>query len=56
MFRLEGADGVVRLTVSDDGTGFVPAGFGESGGVGLVNMRARVRALDGRLEIESPLR
>ena len=51
--RLERADGVVRLTVSDDGTGFVPAGSGESGGVGLVNMRARVRALEGRLEIES---
>jgi signal transduction histidine kinase/ligand-binding sensor domain-containing protein len=51
--RLERADGVVRLTVSDDGTGFVPAASGESGGVGLVNMRARVRALEGRLEIES---
>ena len=51
--RLERADGVVRLTVSDDGTGLVRAGSGESAGVGLVNMRARIRALDGRLEIES---
>jgi signal transduction histidine kinase len=51
--RLERGDGVVRLTVSDDGTGFVPAPSGESRGVGLVNMRARVRSLDGRLEIES---
>ena len=51
--RLERADGVVRLTVCDDGTGFVHPGSGKSGGVGLVNMRARVRALDGRLEIES---
>ena len=51
--RLERADRAVRLTVSDDGRGFDPAGSGESGGVGLANMRARVRALDGRLEIES---
>jgi signal transduction histidine kinase len=51
--RLERADRVVRLTVSDDGTGFVHGSSGKSGGVGLANMRARVRALDGRLEIES---
>jgi signal transduction histidine kinase len=36
-----------------EGQGFVPARAGESGGVGLVNMRERVRPLDGRLEIES---
>ncbi len=51
--RLERADGVVRLTVADDGAGFVPARAGDSGGVGLVSMRDRVRPLDGRLEIES---
>ena len=51
--RLERADGAVRLSVSDDGAGFVPASSGESGGVGLANMRARVRSLDGKFEIES---
>ena len=51
--RLMRADGVVRLTVSDDGIGFVPGRGGDSGGVGLVNMRERVRQLDGTLELES---
>ena len=51
--RLMRADGVVRLTVSDDGIGFVPGRGGDSGGVGLVNMRERVRELDGTLELES---
>ncbi len=51
--RLERADGVVRLTVSDDGVGFAPARAGDAGGLGLLNMRARVRALHGSLEVES---
>jgi PAS domain S-box-containing protein len=50
---LERADGMVRLTVSDDGVGFVPGRSGESGGVGLVNMRERVRYLNGTFELES---
>jgi len=51
--RLERVDGVVRLTVSDDGVGFVSARAGDSGGVGLANMRERVRPFNGALEIES---
>jgi signal transduction histidine kinase/ligand-binding sensor domain-containing protein len=51
--RLERADGVVRLTISDDGGGFDPARVGDRGGVGLVNMRERVRQLDGTFALES---
>jgi PAS domain S-box-containing protein len=51
--RLARADGIVRLTISDDGVGFVPRSAGDFGGVGLVNMRERVRKLYGTLELES---
>ncbi len=51
--RLIRADGMVRLTVSDSGVGFVPRSAGDSGGVGLVNMRERVRQLKGTFELES---
>jgi len=51
--RLERAEGMVRLTVSDDGVGFAFARAGDSGGMGLVNMRERVRPFEGALEIES---
>ncbi len=51
--RLTRDANIVRLTVSDDGVGFAPNGAGISDGVGLVNMRERVRQLDGRLQVES---
>jgi signal transduction histidine kinase/ligand-binding sensor domain-containing protein len=51
--RLMRADVVVRLTVSDDGIGFVPGRGGDSGGVGLVSMRERARQLNGTLQLES---
>ncbi len=51
--RLVRADGRVRLTVTDDGVGFVPGRAGDAGGVGLVNMRERLRQLNGTLELES---
>ncbi len=51
--RLVCADTVVRLTVSDDGVGFVLGRPSESGGVGLVNMRERVRYLHGTFHVES---
>ena len=47
--RVEEADGLLRLTVRDDGTGgarFVP-------GSGLVGLKDRVEALGGRLSVES---
>jgi signal transduction histidine kinase/ligand-binding sensor domain-containing protein len=51
--RLTRADGRVCLWVKDDGAGFVPNQAGESGGLGLINMRERVRPLSGTLELES---
>jgi len=51
--RLMRADAVVRLTVSDDGIGFVLGRPGDSEGVGLINMRERVRYLNGTFDLES---
>ncbi|MCH7718000.1 MAG: GAF domain-containing sensor histidine kinase [Chloroflexi bacterium] len=49
--RLERGNGAFRMTIADDGVGFDPARPG--GGQGLHNMRERVDALGGRLQVES---
>jgi signal transduction histidine kinase/ligand-binding sensor domain-containing protein len=49
--RLSRSDGSVWLSVSDDGIGF--ASNKKSGGLGLINMRERVRQLKGTFEFES---
>jgi signal transduction histidine kinase/ligand-binding sensor domain-containing protein len=51
--RLTRSDNRVCLVVSDDGVGFNPDGSGKSGGLGLINMRERVRQLDGTFEFHS---
>jgi len=51
--RLTRANEFVRLIVSDDGVGFVPGRPGDSGGVGIINMRERVRHLNGTFVLES---
>ena len=51
--RLTLSDGRVRLVVSDDGVGFNPDGSGKAGGLGLINMRERVRQLNGTFEFDS---
>ena len=51
--RLTRADGVVRLTVSDDGVGFAVRRPDDCAGVGLINMRERVRHFNGTLVLES---
>ncbi|MEW9553196.1 ATP-binding protein [Nonomuraea sp. NPDC050783] len=48
-----GADGGVTVSVSDDGTGFDPAGVAGRHGMGLALMRERVAELGGRLSIDS---
>jgi len=45
------ADGTVRVTIRDDGSGFEESQPG--GGFGLVGMRERVELVDGRLVIDS---
>lgn len=51
--RLTRSDSNVCLSVSDDGVGCVTNRIQESGGLGLTNMRERVRQLQGTLEFES---
>ena len=47
------SDGLVCLSVSDDGVGCSLEQIGRSGGLGLINMRERVIHMDGRFEFES---
>ncbi len=49
---LDALDGVVRVSVTDDGRGIRRED--ESSGYGLKHMRERVQALGGRLRVESP--
>lgn len=51
--ELAGVDNFVRLTVSDDGVGFIPQSGAVGMGLGIVNMRERVRWLNGAFSIES---
>jgi signal transduction histidine kinase/ligand-binding sensor domain-containing protein len=51
--RLTRSDTGVCLSVFDDGIGFALDRAGESGGLGLINMRERVRQLQGTLEFET---
>jgi signal transduction histidine kinase len=51
--RLTRFDGLVLLSVSDDGQGFDPNRIGASHGLGLINMRERARQLNGTFELDS---
>jgi signal transduction histidine kinase len=51
--RLSEHDGVVTFDVRDDGSGFDPASA--SAGAGLANMRDRLEALGGSLEVRSAI-
>ncbi|HUL34717.1 MAG TPA: two-component regulator propeller domain-containing protein [Candidatus Eisenbacteria bacterium] len=51
--RLTRSNGTVCLLVSDDGIGFDPSRTETFGGLGLINMRERVRQLNGTFAFES---
>jgi signal transduction histidine kinase/ligand-binding sensor domain-containing protein len=51
--RLTRSNGLVCLTVSDDGVGCDPERIGKSGGLGVINMRERVLQLRGTFEFKS---
>lgn len=50
---LRGEADEVRLSVRDRGIGFNPAAAIRTGGVGLLNMKERLKLVDGELSIES---
>jgi len=49
--RLDSDDGIIRMSVEDNGTGFIPEAV--SSGIGLQGLRERFHLLDGSLDIES---
>jgi len=51
--RLHYADDLIRLTVQDNGKGFDPHAANRRGSFGLLGMRERVLALNGRFDIAS---
>ena len=51
--RLSRSNGLVALTVTDDGKGFDANRIGGVRGLGLINMRERARQLNGRFELNS---
>jgi signal transduction histidine kinase/ligand-binding sensor domain-containing protein len=53
--QLTRSNGLVRLTVSDDGIGCDPDKIGKSRGLGVISMRERVLQLHGTFEFDSAL-
>jgi signal transduction histidine kinase len=51
--ELRGGQGEIRLTITDSGVGYEPAQVKERNGLGVISMRERLRALGGRLSIQS---
>jgi signal transduction histidine kinase len=51
--RLEHEDGLVVLSVTDDGVGFDPGRAGDGAGLGITGMRERLASIGGTLEIRS---
>ena len=48
-----GADGTLRVTVEDEGSGFDPGALGGRGGFGLYSTRGRLELLGGRLDLDA---
>ncbi len=50
---IDRSDGVLRLTIEDNGGGFDTAARGANGGLGIAGMRERLVLVGGELEVES---
>ncbi len=50
---IELKDGVIRLAVSDNGNGFDPSGVKGKESLGLISMDERIRAVGGKLTVQS---
>jgi signal transduction histidine kinase len=50
---LKGEDGILMLSVEDDGKGFDLGELSKSGGLGVIGMRERAELIGGALEIRS---
>jgi len=51
--RVEGVEGTIRLSVSDQGKGFDASRSLRGGGIGIRSMEERVRLVNGQLEVHS---
>jgi signal transduction histidine kinase len=51
--ELCGSDGAICLRVHDDGLGFDPRAVDAGGGLGLVSMRERLRAVGGEIALKA---
>jgi signal transduction histidine kinase/ABC-type uncharacterized transport system substrate-binding protein len=51
--RVEGVEGTIRLSVSDQGKGFDAGHSLRTGGIGIRSMEERVRLVNGQLEVHS---
>jgi signal transduction histidine kinase len=53
--EIQGTEEAICLRIRDNGAGFDPSAVATSGGLGLVSMRERLRAVQGEIVIDSEL-
>lgn len=53
LVQLSFHDGLVGITVEDNGKGFDPTALGQSGGLGAQNLQERLAAFQGKVDIDS---
>jgi signal transduction histidine kinase len=53
LFLQQDGQGIIALSVTDNGTGFDPETAAEGGGLGLTSMRERIEKLGGAVTVQS---